>query len=285
MVRLHAETVEKPVGEPVLQPLDVSVKRLADNSIEFDMVGVDPAIANSVRRTMHADIPTLAIETVLVANNTSVIPDEVFAHRLGLVPLWYRDLLQPGCPAVTAANPIVLTLRVRNASKQPISVYSRELQVRDAEWRDAVRVIDGDIQLLRLAANQEVDMELHAIEGTGREHAKWSPVAAAAYRLLPQITLLQPITGPDATKFAKCFTAGVVAVEGGKAVVRNPRLDSVSRECLRHPEFEGKVELSRVDDHFIFSIEAIGQLSPVRVVESSFDILISKCDALLSNLQ
>lgn len=32
-------------------------------------------------------IPTMAIEKVFVANNTSVIQDEVLAHRLGLVPI------------------------------------------------------------------------------------------------------------------------------------------------------------------------------------------------------
>lgn len=29
----------------------------------------------------------MAIEKVFIANNTSVIQDEVFAHRLGLVPI------------------------------------------------------------------------------------------------------------------------------------------------------------------------------------------------------
>lgn len=32
-------------------------------------------------------IPTMAVEKVFVANNTSVIQDEVLAHRLGLVPI------------------------------------------------------------------------------------------------------------------------------------------------------------------------------------------------------
>jgi DNA-directed RNA polymerase I and III subunit RPAC1 len=32
-------------------------------------------------------VPTVAIEKVYVANNTSVIQDEVLAHRLGLVPI------------------------------------------------------------------------------------------------------------------------------------------------------------------------------------------------------
>ena len=32
-------------------------------------------------------VPAVAVENVYVWNNTSVIHDEVFAHRLGLVPL------------------------------------------------------------------------------------------------------------------------------------------------------------------------------------------------------
>lgn len=32
-------------------------------------------------------VPTMAIEKVLIANNTSVIQDEVLAHRLGLIPI------------------------------------------------------------------------------------------------------------------------------------------------------------------------------------------------------
>lgn len=34
-----------------------------------------------------AQLPTMAIEKVFIANNTSLIQDEVLAHRLGLVPL------------------------------------------------------------------------------------------------------------------------------------------------------------------------------------------------------
>lgn len=51
------------------------------------MVGVDASIANAFRRILIAEVPTVAIEHVYVWNNTSVIQDEVLAHRIGLVPL------------------------------------------------------------------------------------------------------------------------------------------------------------------------------------------------------
>jgi len=33
--------------------------------------------------------------------------------------------------------------------------------------------------------------------------------------------------------------------------VKNPRRDTVSREVLRHPEFEDLVKLGRIRDHFL----------------------------------
>jgi DNA-directed RNA polymerase I and III subunit RPAC1 len=80
--------------------------------------------------------------------------------------------------------------------------------------------------------------------------------ATASYRLLPHIVIHEPIPEPDCEKFQACFSPGVIDIvttpSGAKTcVVKNPRNDSVSREVLRHPEFEGKVTLGRVRDHFI----------------------------------
>lgn len=65
----------------------MSINRLTPTSIEFDLVGVDASIANAIRRVLIAEVPSIAIETVHMWNNTSVMQDEVLAHRLGLVPL------------------------------------------------------------------------------------------------------------------------------------------------------------------------------------------------------
>jgi DNA-directed RNA polymerase I and III subunit RPAC1 len=53
----------------------------------FSLIGIDASIANAFRRILLAEIPTLAIETVYITNNTSVVQDEVLASRLGLIPL------------------------------------------------------------------------------------------------------------------------------------------------------------------------------------------------------
>ncbi|CAM8999944.1 unnamed protein product [Rhodiola kirilowii] len=44
----------------------IEVIRLTDEDMEFDMIGIDPSIANAFRRILIAEVPTMAIEKVLV---------------------------------------------------------------------------------------------------------------------------------------------------------------------------------------------------------------------------
>jgi len=58
-----------------------------ENSIVFEIIGIDAPLANALRRILIAEIPTMAIEKVYIEDNTSIIQDEVLAHRLGLIPI------------------------------------------------------------------------------------------------------------------------------------------------------------------------------------------------------
>mmetsp|Transcript_31967 Transcript_31967/g.79063 ORF Transcript_31967/g.79063 Transcript_31967/m.79063 type:complete len:423 (+) Transcript_31967:320-1588(+) len=65
----------------------LEVTALDVDKVEFEMQGISPAIANAFRRILIAEVPTMAIEKVFIVNNTCIVQDEVFAHRLGLVPI------------------------------------------------------------------------------------------------------------------------------------------------------------------------------------------------------
>lgn len=71
----------------ILQRLKIKIVRLEGNDMEFDIVGVEAAIPNAFRRILLSDVPTMAFDRVFMFNNTSIIQDEVLAHRLGLIPL------------------------------------------------------------------------------------------------------------------------------------------------------------------------------------------------------
>jgi DNA-directed RNA polymerase I and III subunit RPAC1 len=308
----------------------------------FSLIGIDASIANAFRRCLLAEIPTLAIEYVYVQNNTSIIQDEVLAQRLGLIPLrvdsvgltnylrWYKkfDTDAPQEERASAAfdyNTIILHLKIectRNESAargelDPRKKYhNAHVYAKDIEFKPfgaqldffggdkAIVPTNPDILIAKLRPGQCIDIEMHAILGVGSDHAKYSPVSTASYRLLPTIIITKPILGKDAEKFQKCFPQGVITLktvtteeammegsgyEGHEgetmAIVEDPMKDTVSRECLRHEEFEEKVKLGRVRDHFIFSIESVGQRESDEMFLMATALMKEKCRRLRGNLR
>jgi DNA-directed RNA polymerase I and III subunit RPAC1 len=65
-----------------IEPISVS-----DSEMKIHIKGVDAPLINALRRTMLDDVPTIAIDKVLMFQNTSVVNDEVLVHRLGLIPI------------------------------------------------------------------------------------------------------------------------------------------------------------------------------------------------------
>ncbi len=132
---------------------------------------------------------------------------------------------------------------------------------------------------------KKINAELHCQKGIGKEHAKWSPVATASYRLLPEISILSKIKGEAAHKFAKCFPNGVVKIiknqQGeDEAQIADARKDTVSREVLRHEEFKDKVALTRDRNYFIFNVESTGVYKPETIFVEALNVMIGKCQTI-----
>ncbi|BEJ13752.1 hypothetical protein CspHIS471_0309260 [Cutaneotrichosporon sp. HIS471] len=293
--------------------LIVSVQRLTPSAIEFDLAGVDAPIANALRRIMIAEVPTIAIEDVYVWNNTSIMQDEVLAHRIGLVPLKIDPHtldFKPGNYSPPMENDThVFDIRVKCDRRRDAApgetdpkklYYDSNVYTGMMKWvpsggqsnryrDDPPRPVQEDILLVKLRPGQMVDLHCFARKGRGADHAKFSPVATASYRLLPHIMLRGRIPREHQDKFKNCFPEGVVEIEKDEAgesqvVIKNPRKDTVSREVLRHPEFEGLVELARIRDHFLFNVESAGQYAPEQLVPEAIKIMLEKITAVEEGL-
>ncbi|BGP19928.1 hypothetical protein JCM10213_002286 [Rhodosporidiobolus nylandii] len=287
----------------------VQLNSLSPSTLEFDLVGVDASVANALRRIIIAEVPTVAVENVYVWNNTSIVQDEVLAQRLGLIPLAIDprkiEAKKTQDEPPTDLNTVVFSLvarceRLRDVKKgetDPSKIWSgTEVLSSHMEYSSRGGQLElfgdnlpkpavDDILIAKMRGGQEIVAELHCNKGVGKDHAKWSPVATASYRLLPSIQLLSDIPSQLHAKFQACFPPGVINIADGRVVVADARKDTVSREVLRHPEFEEKVKLGRVRDHFIFNLESAGQYAPEELVPVAVEVLLAKVAQVREGLQ
>lgn len=273
--------------------------------MEFDLVGCPVAFANAFRRLMLSEVPSMAIEKVYIYNNTSIIPDEVLAHRLGLIPLRANPLLFQMKSADEANNDegteldtLDFELKFKAAKRtgdelvRNQNVYSSHIKWQPKGKQASlfkepdIGPIHDDILISKMRSGHELDLKLVAVKGLGKDHAKFSPVATAYYRLLPEMKLNRAVTGEDAKQLQKCFSPGVIKIDGsGCAFVADARYDSCSRNVFRYPKLIDAVTASRVQDHFLFTVESVGALPPDTIFTEAVKVLKKKCRMFLDELQ
>lgn len=144
----------------------------------------------------------MAIDLVEIENNTSVLPDEFLAHRLGLIPLSSRGVddvvlgRECDCESYCGNCSATLTLSVRCASDEIMGVYARDLVVgedRPNEYVGSPVLGSGTADqpsekgalICKLRRGQEIKLTCIAKRGVAKEHAKWAPTAAVGFEYDP----------------------------------------------------------------------------------------------------
>lgn len=238
----------------------------------------------------------MAIEECVVRNNTSVMQDEVLCHRLGLIPIHHDPTIweyREGTN-ITPFNTMVFRLKVKAPQNidGPYCVYSSDLEwipLGDQKQRfegAPIRPAFEDILIIKLAPGQEIDIEMYAKKGIGKEHAKWSPVSTAWYRLHPEITVDEDLDVKYVDQLNDCVPGNVFSVENGRIVVKDQRNAKVVIQMItrKHKELADKVHVKRIKDHFIFTIESV-DIPPEKILSEALGVLCDKCDSVLRSLE
>ena len=328
-----------------------------ENTLVLELIHCDVSLANALRRILLAEVPTVALEHVYLWNNSSLVHDEVLAHRLGLIPLaidarLLEDALEPqqyGEASVeeeeftpTDRNTVVFRLAAtcgkgpteegrhredddedeheddvvqpdpelvaaaKDAAPRKLKYpadrpYTKHVYSRDFVWipqgdqeqlfTEPLRPVHDDILIAKLRPGQVIELEAHGRRGIGKDHAKYSPVATASYRLMPRIELLQPIYDDLAEELVHIHEPGVFElVETDeddppntrvKARLCNPYACTMSRNYMRNPILDQSIRMSRIADHFIFSIESVGAYRPGVLLSEALNVLQQKCQDVM----
>lgn len=269
--------------------LQVKVTELDDQHVAFILEGVDLALANSLRRTMIADLTTIAIHSVEFEENTTVLPDEMIAHRLGLIPLVSEDLdkylknWQRDCTCLSYCDDCSIELVLSSKSTmvgETLEVTSKDLVItprEDGAHRGDVgkpvqfTLPGGEkpgVLITKLRKGQEIRLKCRAIKGIGQEHAKWSPVSTIGFEYDPYNRL-----GHTDLWFE---------------VGTDPRAEwplTKNAKYERPPLDDEPVDYTSKPSRFYFDVESAGSLKPDDIVIKGIESLIVKLAAVQQGIQ
>lgn len=167
------------MASPSVDVIEKSSERIV---VKFN--NIPRQYVNSLRRLAISEVPTLAIDDVVMLENSSVMHDEAVAHRLGLIPLRTdpgRFVMPHECDCKSTlgcSKCRVLLVLDSEANDKTKVVTSGELVSED----ELVKPVSKDIPIIVLAPNQKLKFEAYARLGTGKDHAKWQPTSAAVVK-------------------------------------------------------------------------------------------------------
>jgi len=249
--------------------------------------GVDVPFMNALRRIMLTEVPSMSIDETVVLENSSILHDEILAHRLGLVPL-KTDLdsynLPEECPCKSefGCNLCRVTLTLDAEATDTVkTVYSSDLIPNNPD----IAPVNDKIPVVKLAPTQRIRLEAYARLGKGKEHAKWQPVSVCAYKYFPRVKIDEKLC--DACgKCVEVCPKRVLMNVGKKVEIRNITECTLCQDCVDAcPKDPTAIEVSWDKDAFIFDVESNGGLPVKRILFEALRILDGKVENFLNLLK
>jgi DNA-directed RNA polymerase subunit D len=251
------------------------------NKIVFKLKDSNPAFANTLRRVLLMEIPVLAIDEVIILENTTPLYDEIIAHRLGLLPIKtpvgefnLREECSCDGHGCTQCE-ISMTLEKESDLAGEIeTVLSGEFIPDDPE---VIPVLDK-VPILRMTKGQKITVQAIARLGHGKKHAKWQS-SIVSYKYDPIINI-DNSKQKNWEEIVNSCPPKILELDGKNLKVTNP-IDCILCDlCVEKDNNDGKITVETTGKDFIFHVETLGQLTLKDLLLQAFDVIKNKADEL-----
>lgn len=243
--------------------IDVNLlkKNKEKTKISFLLKDSNFSYANTLRRMIVNEVPTMAIEDIEFKKNNSILYDEVLAHRLGLLVL-STDLKSYNLPedcTCKGKGCLKCTLKMTLKAKGPGMVYASDIKSKDTK----VKPVYPKTIIVKLLKDQELEFGATAMLGKGKKHAKWCP-GLVYYTYNPEVTVNNKSSKFE--KFRDKYPKQIFDKSGKidkKLIIENNLIEACDGVC------DDIVKVSYDDNSFIFHVESWGQLNCKEMVTTA----------------
>ena len=267
--------------------VEIEILEKTDDYMRFIVKGVNVPFVNALRRIMLTEVPAMAIDELVILENSSMLNDEILAHRMGFIPLKtdldsYNLPEECTCKSEFGCNLCRLTLTLEaEATEKTTTVYSGDLKSENLD----VTPVSDKIPIVKLAPEQKIKLEAYARLGKGKDHAKWQPVSMCTYKYLPQIKIDLDRCNACAECVKLCPEMVLIDMEEG-IKTQNVIECTLCMDCIDAcPQNPPAIEISWDKEAFIFKIESTGALPVERIMLEALKILDKKIKDLSNQLK
>ncbi|MFW9928768.1 MAG: DNA-directed RNA polymerase subunit D [Candidatus Thorarchaeota archaeon] len=265
--------------------MKIEVLEHKGNNVKFRLSDSSPAFANAIRRLLF-EVPTMAIDEVIIIENSSLLYDEVLSHRLGMIPLTtpqgvYNLPSQCVCEGHGCSNcETSLTLEKEGSELGAIeTLYSKDLQPEDPD----VKPVIENIPILRFTQGQKVIIQAIARLGLAKDHAKFQ-CAIASYKY-------EPIIEIDTKKSESCESLvdlcppKILKYENKSLKVTDKQKCILCMQCVENCPEQGAINVRTTGKDFLFNVTSFGQIPVDKLLINALEILKEKGIELQSKIQ
>lgn len=141
-----------------------------------------------------------------------------------------------------------------------------------------------NILIAKLVEGQEIELEVYCSKNYGHVHTKWSPVSTAYYRLAPHVNIMEPILNEDADRIKQVCPTNVFDIEDMTKKKKDKKLKvsrqencTMCRACISDPAVGNKIFIGKEKFRYQFTIESIGVIDPLILMEKALEYIMDKC--------
>ncbi len=268
--------------------IKVKVLELSDSHIKLHFENVPLPLINAIRRAALEYVPSMAVDFVYFRTNTSVLHDEIIAHRIGMLPLYSEEAIRKykepeKCMSPESENDpecyAILTLEAEAGEDEIRTVYSGELK----PFTDpSVRPITDKVPIVVLGPGQRIELEAYARLGRGVEHIKWSPATVAVSTYVAKINIDRDACNLCGSCARFCPTKAI-RIESGDLIIDEDKC-TLCRQCVRVCSNDAVSLGSRPNEYRLY-IESSGALRPETIVVEAVKEVIRRLDSLLDKVK
>ena len=264
----------------------ISNVRTENGFLKFSLLDCNMSIANALRRIIISDIPTFVFRTypysenkAEVTHNTTRFHNEIIKQRLSCIPIHIDDMDFP-------YKDYVIEVDVKNDTDNILYVTTKDFKIKNIKTdvysdESAVRAIfppsaiTGDyIEFARLQPklSENIDGERLTLRcgldiGMASEDGAFNVISTCAYECTPDIQKANEVW------------------KDKEAVMKKSEMSEAEIEFEKKNWFLLDAKRYYQSNSYDFTIESVGVFENIEIVIKACEIMISKCEKLLENLQ